>query len=474
MTFPFFIRLGVLFLLGVVPLSAQSPTPKVRWVCSTEKEPWREMSPLIVTGVPVNGTGVVPMKIDSAIKFQKNIGVGGCFNELAWKAIEPLGAIQRVKVFEALFGSSGCNFSACREGIGANDFAAPIHKGLGDNDAWYSLDETAGDYPMDHFTLDEDRKILIPFIKEAMKYQPKLQIWGVPWSPPSWMKTTGQYKGGWLKQDEQTLRAYALYFAKYAQGYLHERIPLRAVMPQNEPSFNSGKYPQCRWKAKDLVSFLREYLIPEFKKDGVPVEIWLGTIVSNKIEDFTDPAMTDPAVGPSIVGVGYQYGGTGTMMATHTAYPDKFILQTETSCHKGDNLWKEGMKTFEEIIDEANNFSNGYMFWNMVLDEKGTSSWGWRQNTMITVNSQTKEVTYNPEFYSMKHFGNLVQPQAIRVKSELTSFPKTVAFQNPSGELVLLFSNSTTNTVKASVQLGNSIAQMEVPPLSMNSVVISP
>ncbi len=432
------------------------------------------MTNLTVTDGLENGTAVVPMQIDPTIKFQKNVGVGACFNEQAWTAMEPLSATQRDEVFQALFGPSGCNFSACREGIGANDFAAPIHKGAADNDAWYSLDETPGDYAMAHYTLDEDRKILIPFIKEAMKYQPKLQIWGVPWSPPSWMKTTGKYKGGMLKQDPQTLQAYALYFAKYAQGYLREGIPLRAVMPQNEPSFNSGKYPQCRWKGIEIDSFLRDYLVPEFKKDNLPVEIWLGTIVSNKIADFTDPVMSDPAVGLSIVGVGYQYGGTGTMLATHTAYPDKFMLQTETSCHKGNNLWKEGMKTFEEIINEANNYSNGYMFWNMVLDEKGTSSWGWRQNSLITINSQTKEITYNPEFYSMKHFGHLIQPRATRVKVGSSSFPTTVAFQNPSGELVLLFSNSTASPVKAGVQLGNSLAQMEVPPLSMNSVVISP
>jgi glucosylceramidase len=254
MTFPFFIRLGVLLLLGAVSLSAQSPTPKVRWICSTEQEPWKEMSNLSVINGPASGTGVVPMQIDPTVKFQKNLGVGACFNELAWTAMEPLSASQRDEVFQALFGPSGCNLSACREGIGANDFAAPVHKGAADNDAWYSLDETPGDYAMAHFTLDEDRKILIPFIKEAMKYQPKLQIWGVPWSPPSWMKTTGKYKGGMLKQDPQTLQAYALYFAKYAQNYLHEGIPLRAVMPQNEPSFNSGKYPQCHWKGIEIAS----------------------------------------------------------------------------------------------------------------------------------------------------------------------------------------------------------------------------
>jgi glucosylceramidase len=54
-------------------------------------------------------------------------------------------------------------------GIGANDFALQ----------WYSLSETPEDYNMEHFNIDEDRKILIPYIKTAMQIQPKLELWGV-------------------------------------------------------------------------------------------------------------------------------------------------------------------------------------------------------------------------------------------------------------------------------------------------------
>ena len=50
--------------------------------------------------------------------------------------------------------------------IGANDFS------LG----WYSLNETPGDYAMQDFGIARTRDCLIPFIKAAMKYQPKLGI----------------------------------------------------------------------------------------------------------------------------------------------------------------------------------------------------------------------------------------------------------------------------------------------------------
>ena len=454
------------FLITIVSVSlfacVGSRAPKVHWICSTESQPWQEM-PTPKTA-SVEDPNAVALTIDPSVKHQKIIGFGGCFNELGWQALQVLDEPQRDEVLAALFAPSGCNFSACREGMGANDFAV----------AWYSFDETPGDYAMDHFTIAEDRKTLIPFIKAAMQYQPKLELWGVPWSPPSWMKTNGQYKGGRMKQDAQTLAAYALYFSKYAQAYLHEGIPLRAVMPQNEPLYNDANYPQCQWSGQELNTFLRDYLVPQIKKGQVPVEVWLGTIPSGNIRDFTDPVFGDPVTNPSITGVGYQYNGQGTMSATHQSYPDKLILQTETECFGGNDSWSEGMTTFGRIIEDTNHFCNGYMFWNMILSEKKTSSWGWRQNSLVVVDSQTKKVTYNPEFYAMKHFGNRVLPEAVRVEISQSASLKATALQNPSGEVVVLFSNASDHAVEAQLKLGDFAGQIEVPPYSMNSVSFLP
>ncbi len=459
----FLVRTISLFLFGftvVKAVWAQKAATKVQWICSTETQPWQDMP---VPAASSDSAGSPVVAIDPTVKYQKVIGFGGCFNELAWQALEPLDESKREEVLQALFGPDGCNFSACREGIGANDFA------LG----WYSLDETPGDYAMDHFNIDEDNKTLIPFIKAAMKYQPKLAIWGVPWSPPSWMKTNGQYKGGNMKQDSQTLAAYAVYFSKYAQAYLNSGIPLRAVMPQNEPVYNNNKYPQCAWSGQELNTFLRDYLVPQLKKDQVPVEIWLGTLPKGDIHAFTDIVFSDPVTSVSVVGVGYQYGGQKSMQATHDSYPDKLILQTETECYHGNNLWIEGMNTFNHIIEDTNNFSNGYMFWNMILDEKKTSSWGWKQNSLIVVDGPTKSVTYNPEFYAMKYFGNLVQPGAFRVEASAGPFPKLTALQNPSGSIVVIFSNNSKVDTKASLKVGDTVMHVDAPPDSMNAVVVS-
>src|SRR5208283_841433 len=185
-------------------------------------------------------------------------------------------------------------------------------------------------------------------MKAAMQYQPKLAVWGVPWCPPSWMKTGNAYKGGNMKQDPATLAAYALYFSKYVQAYRREGINLYAVHPQNEPKYNNNVYPQCAWNGQEINTFLRDYLIPRLKKDNVDVQVWLGTIVNPNLADYVNPVLDDAATAPAIAGIGYQWEGQNAMLQTHQKYPDKKLMQTETECNNGANSWEEGMTTFRK------------------------------------------------------------------------------------------------------------------------------
>ena len=445
--------------------------PSIRWVCTTPAEPWKEMSAPLLS--PASGAASNMVNLDAGTVYQAVDGFGGCFNELGWEALQPLDGAQRAVALKALFDASGCNFNLCRAAIGANDFALE----------WYSLDETPGDYAMTNFSLERDRKILIPFMKAAMEYQPKLAVWGVPWCPPSWMKTGNAYKGGNMKQDPETLAAYALYFSKYVQAYRQEGINLYAVHPQNEPKYNNNVYPQCAWNGQEINTFLRDYLIPRLKKDNVSVQVWLGTIVNPNLADFTDPALGDPATGPAIAGVGYQYDGQSAMLATHQKYPDKKMLQTETECYNGANSWDEAATTFRKMIEDMNHFANGYTFWNMILNEKSTSSWGWKQNSLLKIDGQTKQIIYNPEFYAMKHFGHFVRPGAVRIGLSGTAGAggneaafmgqNLAAFRNPSGELILIIRNPNASALPVTVQAGVRAARLDIPAQSMNSVALA-
>ena len=429
----------------------------VRWICSTEKSRWQEMGTTNESNPETNS-----IKLDPQTTFQTMDGFGGCFNELAWEALGSLPTEKREAALKELFAPEGVNFTLCRAPLGANDFS------LG----WYSLDETPGDYAMKHFSIERNREALIPFIKAAMKYQPKLGVWAVPWCPPSWMTTNGRYRQGHIKSDPQTFAAYALYFSKFVQAWRAEGINLYAIHPQNEPLLNDNLYPQCKWTGAEMNLFLRDYLLPKLKRDHVKIEVWLGTLVNDNMADYVEPVLGDPKTASDIVGVGVQYGGQKLLQAAHEKYPGKKLAQTETECYGGWNAWDQSLITFGKIVEDTTNFAGSYFFWNMVLDESGLSRWNWRQNCLLTVDRKTETVKYNSEFYAMKHFSATVLPGARRIAVSGGPFKEMVAFENTDGSKVLAFANNTMQTVSATVTVGAASLRLDVPAQSMNTVIL--
>ncbi|HIZ55527.1 MAG TPA: glycosyl hydrolase, partial [Firmicutes bacterium] len=118
-------------------------------VSTTEKDKWR--------GQEIHaaqGTGQADILVTGE-KLQTIRGFGGCFNEMGYSALMDLPEADREHVIRELFSEEGCNFTYCRMPIGASDFA----------ESWYSLNETENDFSMEHFTIERDKKCLIPYIQ---------------------------------------------------------------------------------------------------------------------------------------------------------------------------------------------------------------------------------------------------------------------------------------------------------------------
>ena len=115
---------------------------------------------------------------------------------------------------------------------------------------------------------------------------------------------------------------------------------------------------------------------------------------------------------------------------------------------------------------------SSYFFWNLVLDESGLSRWNWKQNSLVTVDRRKETVTFNPEFYAMKHFSKAVQAGAKRIAVSGGPFKSVVAFQNPAGRKVLVFANESDKTATAVIEAEKSKVQLNVPARSMNTVIV--
>jgi glucosylceramidase len=408
--------------------------PDIQWISSTEDSYWKEKHSINIENRNAH-------LIITDVKSQMVEGFGGCFNELSYVALSHLTEEERDKVFYSLFHPEGDHkFSICRLPIGASDYALE----------WYSLNETDEDYNMENFSIERDRKYLIPYLKEALKYNPNLKLFASPWSPPTWMKSPKAYNYGTLRWEKSILEAYALYFVKFVEAYREEGITVHQIHVQNEVAADQ-KFPSCLWTGEQLCEFVRDYLGPAFEKHGLDTEIWLGTI-NGKVEKlFTEysedynscanAVLSDPDAYKYIKGVGYQWAGKYSIQQTVQSYPELRYMQTENECGDGKNTWRYAQYVHGLFRHYFINGVNSYIYWNMVLEPKGKSTWGWEQNSMITVDPESMKVINNPEFYVMKHFSHYVENGAVRIETKGPWSGNTVAFENPNGSRVAVIAN---------------------------------
>lgn len=460
-------------------LTACQPSGPAEMITTTATESWKVVTPTLSKAQTTWN-----VQIDPNAKAQQIDGFGACFNELGWTSLSLLPKATRDSIMSDLFTpGSGANFTLCRMPIAANDFARN----------WYSYNETEGDFEMKNFSIATDLEIMIPFIKKAQEYNPDLQVWASPWSPPSWMKHNKHYacavpweslapefhngltpdKQGaegtnMFIQQPEYFNAYALYFTKFIKAYKEQGIDIKAVHVQNE--FNSCQiFPSCTWTATGLKTFIGQYLGPEFEKQGLKTQIWMGTIERPSVENV-DSIFTDSLASKYIVGAGFQWAGKDAIAGVHAKYPQLKLWQTESECGDGLNDWKHCMHTWSLMKHYLSNGANAYLYWNISLDETGLSRWGWKQNSLVSVNPNTRTFKYNYEYYLMKHLSRYVAPGAYRVQPS-GSFNNLLAFINPDGSIVLLAANETDAPVAVEFNVKGSKQTIEIEPQSVNTLV---
>jgi len=443
------------------------PQAAVTWISSTESQPWQQMpGPSLVTSDEPPVVFIKPSR-----SYQTIDGFGGSFNELGWIALSKATAADREQVLTALFGDEGCAFNRARIPIGASDFATN----------YYSLDDTAEDYELQHFSIERDREELLPYIKAAMAVRPDLQCWASPWTPPAWMKDNNQYNGGHLRWEPKVLNTYANYFSKWIKAYRAEGVHLYAVIPQNEPN-QWQVFPSCVWTGPQLAEFIGDYLGPTLKQQNRAIELWVGfngdpQNGGDNVNDRLVAVMENPKAGSLVTGIAFQYDSKNQIADAHQLYPDKKLMQSESICFNGDNSWGQAQELYGLMKRHFDGGANAYFAWNMILDETGMGPWKWRQNAPITVDQNSGKVTYNGEFYVYKHFSHFVKPGAKRV---LTTgwWGDKIAFINPDGTVVLVLGNGSNNDYEASVAVagisGKNMFKVTVPAHSINTFVVSP
>src|SRR6202050_3382220 len=364
--------------------------------------------------------------LDPGTKFQKILGFGGAFTDATCYTFNQLAPAAREKLFHELFHPSEMGLSTGRICVGSSDYSTKL----------YSFDEGEPDPELKRFSIDHDREYILPILRQARQANPDLFLFSSPWSPPGWMKFNGSMLGGSMRR--HYLPAYAQYYLKFLQAYAVEGVPVQALTSQNEVDTDQdGKMPACIWPQEYEIEFVRDHLGPLLESSGMPAKIWMldhnynlwGRAIcmleDEKLRQYVN----------AVAWHGY-YGGADMMSKGQDAYPEAEMHWTEGGPDYTDpaylNAWCEWAGTFSEVLG---NWCRSITAWNLALDEHGRPNIGpFPCGGVVTIDSQTKEITRNGQYWAFAHYSRVIRRGARRFESQTaTGDLQHVAMENLDG-----------------------------------------
>ena len=443
-------------------------------------------NPIIVTVLPEE-------------KFQTITGFGGSFTESSAYLLNQISKKNRDTIIEAYFGESGAKYSLTRTHMNSCDFSLNQ----------YSYAPVAGDMELKHFSVQEDKDDIIPMIKDAMAVSKDgFKILSSPWTAAPWMKDNNAWVGGKLLP--KYYDTWALFFSKYIDAYKAEGIDIWGFTVVNEPHGNGNNWESMHFSPKEMTDFVREYLGPQLEKDGHDVKI-LGYDQNRAgIKEWVDEMYKDEASSKYYSGTAiHWYESTyevfpEDLQYAHNKAPNKYLIETEGCVDSEVPKWKDDKwywskeatdwgwdwasekdkhlhpkyapvnRYARDIIGCLNNWVDGWIDWNMVLDKQGGPNWfeNWCVAPVL-VDIETDEVYYTPIYYTMAHFSKFIRPGALRIGMETDDKDlQATAAQNPDGTIAIVVFNEDNRAKTFTIELNGSSKSISIDPQAIQTIVI--
>lgn len=400
--------------------------------------------------------------------YQTITGFGGSFTESTAYLLNNLSKANREKIIEAYFGETGAKYSLTRTHINSCDFSLSN----------YSYAPVEGDKELANFSIEEDMDDLIPLIKEAMAISKEgFKIISSPWTAPPWMKDNNDWRGGKLLPEYQ--ETWALFFSKYLDAYKAEGIDIWGVTVENEPLGNNNNWESMHFTPQEMNDFVINHLGPRLESDGHDINILGYDQNRDHLKEWVDEMYKNEETSKYFDGTAiHWYASTydwfpEVLQYAHNASPDKYLIQSEACVDAEVPKWQDDQwywskeatdwgwdwapedqkhlhpkyapvyRYARDIIGCLNNWVDGWVDWNMVLDRQGGPNWfeNWCVAPVI-VDPDQDEVYFTPIYYALTHFSKYIRPGSKRIGFENSDEDLMVtAAQNPDGSIAVVILN---------------------------------
>ncbi len=441
----------------------------------------------------------VKISIKPEQKFQKITGFGGAFTESSAYLLNKLSKPNREKVLNAYFSEEGANYSLTRATIASCDFSLKH----------YTYAPVADDKNLEHFSIKEDLDDLIPMIKDAQKISKDgFRIIASPWTSPPWMKDNNAWINGKLLP--KYYDTYSLYISKYLKEYEKLNIPIWGITVVNEPHGNGGNWESMLFSPKEMTDLVQNHLGPKLEKDGYGnVKIFGYDQNRFDLKNWVDEMYRDEKSSKYFAGTAvHWYDSTfkiyeDELQYAHKKNPEKYLIQTE-ACIDGDvPKWKDDswywsaeatdwgydwakpeekylhpkyvpvFRYAGDMIGCLNNYVDGWIDWNMVLNKQGGPNWfkNWC-GAPILVDEDNDEVYMTPLYYTMAHFSKFIRPNAVRIGfTNSDNDLKVTSAKNPDGSVAVVIFNPSETEKNVEISLGNQKLNTKISAKALQTLV---
>ena len=422
------------------------------------------------------------IRVKSEKKYQSILGLGTSLEGTTIYAIckDKTKAEIRMILKMLIDPLDGMGLNLFRITIGTSDFSdgrsVSVHpKGFYS----YQDDQNAG------FSIQPDIDLgIVDFLKLVQEVAldlpnaQKIRFFASCWSPPGWMKTSGNLIGGTLRPGYE--KHLAKYFRNFIEAYESLGIPIYAITLQNEPNFVPDTYPGMKLSAKQqldiVIATYEEFHYNLENKRELNTRIWIN---DHNFEDWikADYILT------SLEKMGkkhyvdatafHNYSDTSASVMTklHQKHPGVDIQFTEHS------EW--GVAGMYNIQQYFWNWSRSYMYWVAMttkkLDEHNQGPYNQigelSPTLLIEKYDELSKWFVTPEYYLISQFSKFIRPGAYRIDCDPGSVSEVtfVAFRNPDETIVLIGVNQTNLEQKFNIQFRDQLFFTNLPAKSVGT-----
>nr|WP_282124654.1 glycoside hydrolase family 30 protein [Algibacter mikhailovii] len=427
-------------------------------------------------------------------------GFGGAFTEASAHLLNQLSKGNRDTILKAYFAKDGARYSLTRTHMNSCDFSLSN----------YSYTPVEGDKTLEHFSVEEDKDDLIPMIKDAMAVsEDGFKLFGSPWTAAPWMKDNNSWVGGKLLPEYYD--TWALFFSKYADAYKAEGIDIWGFTVENEPMGNGNNWESMHYTPDEMTNFVQNHLGPKLEADGKGDLKILGFDQNRAhLKDWVDSMYKTEASSKYFDGTAiHWYDSTyeifpQELQDAHHKAPDKLLIQTEACVDSEIPKWQDDAwywrkeatdwgydwateenkylhpkyapvnRYARDIIGCLNNWVDGWVDWNMVLDIQGGPNWfkNWCVAPVI-VDTDKDEVYFTPLYYTMAHFSKYIRPEAQIITLENSDNDLMVtAAKNPDNTIAVVIFNETETPKSINLLLNENTMEFSIDAKAIQTVVI--